>query len=272
MTAKTQYTLDATLRVDQGKGASRRLRRTEDRVPAILYGGKETPSLISLDHKKVMHALENPKVFSHLLTLNLAGEKQQVVLKDIQRNHHKKGVLHIDFLRVKPTDILVMKVPLVFIGDSEAPGVKDGGGIISHQMNDIEIRCQAQHLPESITVDISKMELDQTLHISNLKFPSGVESLVLSHGPEHDHPVVSLHLPRVLIEEEPIVLPEAEEGAETPAAGTGATGAKGTASATGKGAAGAKPAGGAGAKGAPAGKGAAAAPAAKGADKGKGKK
>jgi len=264
MTAKALYTLDATLRVDQGKGASRRLRRTEDRVPAILYGGKEAPTAISLDHKKVMHTLENPKVFAHLLTLNLNGETQQVVLKAIQRHHYKKGVMHIDFLRVKPTDVLVMKVPLIFVGGLEAPGVKDAGGVINHQMNDIEVRCQAQNLPESITVDISKMELDQTLHISHLKFPTGVESQVLSHGPEHDHPVVSVHLPRALIEE--VEAPVTEEGDATGAAAatTGKAGANAGAAA-GKGAA-------ANGKGqAPAGK--TAAPASKGAaDKGKGKK
>lgn len=248
MSAKTLYTLDATARVDQGKGASRRLRRTEDRVPAILYGGKEPAAIISLDHKKVMHALENPKIYSHLLTLNVDGAAQQVVLKAIQRHHHKKGVLHIDFFRVKPTDVLVMKVPLIFIGGEEAPGVKDAEGIISHQMNDIEIRCQAKDLPESISVDISRLELDQTLHISHLKFPKGVESVVLSHGAEHDHPVVSIHLPRTTVEEEPVVATEtAEEGSEVPAT-TAAKGApattKGAAPAATKGAPAAKPAAG----------------------------
>ncbi len=261
MTAKTVYALDATVRVDQGKGASRRLRRAEDRVPAILYGGKEAPTTISLDHKKVMHALENPKIFSHLLTLTLDGNKQQVVIKAIQRHHHKKGVLHMDFLRVKPTDVLVMKVPLIFIGGLDAPGVKDGGGIISHQMNDIEIRCQAKNLPESITVDISKMELDDALHISHLKFPEGVESVVLSHGTEHDHPVVSIHLPRVA--EEPVESAQTEEAAAT----TAPAGGKAAAATAAKPAAASK-------AGAPAaGKAAPAAPAVKGAaDKGKGKK
>lgn len=251
MTAKALYTFDATIRVDQGKGASRRLRRSEDRVPAILYGGKEAPTTISLDHKKVMHTLENPKVFSHLLTLNLDGEKQQVVLKAIQRQHSKKGVLHIDFLRVKPTDILVMKVPLLFVGGSESPAVKDEGGIISHHMNDIEVRCQAKDLPESIEVDISKLVMDETLHISHLKFPKGVESSVLSHGPEHDHPVVSVHLPRAALEE-----PLATEAVEGAAAAVPASGGK----AAGKTAA------------APAGKGAPAAAAKGSADKGKAKK
>lgn len=263
MTAKALYTLDATVRVGQGKGASRRLRRMEDRVPAILYGGKEAPTIISLDHKKVMHALENPKIFSNLLTLNLDGNQEQVVFKAIQRHHHKKGVLHIDFLRVKPTDVLVMKVPIIFVGAEQAPGVKDGGGIVNHQMNDIEIRCQAKNLPESITVDVSQMELDQTIHISHLKFPAGVESVVLSHGPEHDHPVVSVHLPKVIVEEEPVVATETtEEGAEGTAAAPGAAGGAASAKAPAASAKGAQPA--------PAGKGAQGASQDK--DKGKGKK
>lgn len=239
MTAKTNYSLDATLRVDQGKGASRRLRRSEDRVPAILYGGKEAPTNISLDHKKVMHTLENPKVFSHLLTLNLDGTKQQVVLKDVQRHHSKKGVMHMDFFRVKPTDVLVMRVPLHFTGAAEAPGVKDSAGVVNHQMNDIEIRCQAKDLPEQIEVDISKLALDETLHISNLKFPKGVESVVLSHGPEHDHPVVSIHLPRAILEEPVAVVETEETTAAAPAAAAkgGAAPAKGAAPAGGKAAA-----------------------------------
>lgn len=245
MSAKTLYSLDATARVDQGKGASRRLRRMEDRVPAILYGGKEPPAIISLDHKKVMHALENPKIYSHLLTLNLDGTAEQVVLKAIQRHHHKKGVLHIDFFRVKPTDVLVMKVPLIFVGGQEAPGVKDAQGVVNHQMNDIEIRCQAKDLPESISVDISKMELDQTLHISHLKFPKGVESVVLSHGTEHDHPVVSIHLPRTLVEEEPVVATEtAEAGTETKTPATSTSAPAKTAPATKGAAPAAKPAAG----------------------------
>lgn len=202
MSVKAKYALDATIRVDQGKGASRRLRRLQDQVPGILYGGGEAPQPIALDHKKVRHALENPGFYTHLLTLNLEGNKQQVILKALQRHPAKKAILHMDFLRVKPTDSIVMRIPLHFVGVANCLAVKNEGAIVNHQMNDLEIRCQVKDLPEFIEVDISQMTLDQTLHLSDLKLPKGAESVALSHGPEHDHPVVSVHLPRAIVEEE----------------------------------------------------------------------
>ncbi len=217
MSAKHAYALEAELREGNGKAASRRLRRQQDRIPAILYGGGEAPTRISLDHKKVMHILENDGVFSHLLTLNLPQDTQQVVLKAVQRHHFKKAIFHLDFMRVKGTDIITMKIPLHFLGEAEAPGVL-AGGVVNHRLIDIEVKCQANALPESIEVDISKMELDQTLHISDLKLPKNVESLALSHGVEHDHAVVSIHMPRVIVEEEtPVAAPEAAAPVEATA-------------------------------------------------------
>lgn len=225
MSTKTKaiYELDAELRTAQGKGASRRLRRLEDRVPAIVYGGKDqSPTTISLDQKKVMHALANPGFYSHILTLNVAGKKQQVLLKDLQRHHFKKAIMHMDFFRVNPTDVIVMRIPLHFNGADVAPGI-EAGGIVNHRLSELEVRCQVQHLPTFIEVDISKLEMDQTLHISDLKLPKGVESVALSHGPEHDHPVVAIHLPKVIVEETPVVeAEETEEGtAETATAAAG---------------------------------------------------
>ncbi len=204
MTAKAIFELNAELRHDQGKGASRRLRRAQNKVPAILYGGNEAPLAITLDHKKVLHALENQAFYSHVLTLNIAGHKQQAVLKDLQRHHFKKAIFHMDFQRVKATDHIQMHVPLHFLGEANCPGVK-AGGIVSHRLIDVEIRCLTSALPEYIEVDLSKMALDQTLHLSNLKLPKGVELVAFSHGhaPEHDYAVASIHLPRRSIEEEP---------------------------------------------------------------------
>src|SRR4051812_7569068 len=127
MTTKAIFELNAEVRHEQGKGASRRLRRTQDQVPAILYGGKEPPQNIALDQKKVMHALENPAFFSHILGLNIAGKKQQAVLKDVQRHPFKKALLHLDFQRVSASDHIHMHVPLRFEGDANCPGVKAGG-------------------------------------------------------------------------------------------------------------------------------------------------
>jgi large subunit ribosomal protein L25 len=217
MTAKTTYQLDAVFRETQGKGASRRLRRMEDKVPAILYGGNEDPIKIALDQKKMMHALENPGFYSHILTLHLPNKKQQVLLKDLQRHHYKKSLLHIDFLRVSPNDVIHMRVPIHFSGATEAPGVVDGSGIVLHRMNDLDVKCQVKDLPEAIEIDLSKMQLDQTLHISDLKLPKGVESVALSHGPDHDLAVVSIHLPRAAVEETEETATEAAAETAAPA-------------------------------------------------------
>ena len=210
MTATAIFELTAELRHDQGKGASRRLRRLQDRIPAILYGGPEAPVAITLDHKKFMHALEHKAFYSHILTLDIAGKKQPAVLKALQRHHYKKSIFHADFLRISATDKINMRVPLQFIGDANCPGVK-AGGIVSHRAIDVEVRCLARDLPEYITLDLSSMELDQTLHLSDLKLPKGVEILQLSHGDgtEHDHAVVSIHMPRrAELEETPATVAE----------------------------------------------------------------
>lgn len=209
--AKHKFELDAELRTEQGKGASRRLRRMQDRVPAILYGGEETPAKISLDHKKVMHALENQAFYSHILTLNLSGKKQQAVLKDVQRHHYKKAIFHLDFQRVSATHPIHMKVPIHFMAEAVCPGVK-AGGLVNHRMVDLEVRCLAKDLPEFIEIDLSNLELDQILHLSDVKLPKGVELVALLQGKEHDYPVVSIHLPRRSAEdEETAAAPEANK-------------------------------------------------------------
>lgn len=212
MTAAAVFEYHAELRHDQGKGASRRLRRTQDKIPAILYGGGEPPMALILDHKKILHALENKAFYSHILTLNIAGKKQQVVLKDLQRHHFKKAIFHMDFLRVKATDHINMHIPLNFVGAENSPGVK-AGGIVNHGRIDVEVRCLASALPESITVDLSALDLDQSIHLSQLKLPKGVEIAAFLHGhaEEHDVAVVSIHLPRFV---EEVVAP-VEEVIET---------------------------------------------------------
>ena len=217
MTAKAIFELNAELRHDQGKGASRRLRRAHDKIPAILYGGGEAPQAITLDHKKIMHALENQAFYSHILTINIDGKKQQAVLKDLQRHHFKKAIFHMDFLRVNATDLINMHVPIHFIGEASCPGVK-AGGIVNHRMIDLEIRCLASALPEYIEVDISKMALDESIHLSQIKVPKGVQIVALSHGQgsEYDHAVVSIHVPkRAIVEEEiPTITAEATKTTE----------------------------------------------------------
>lgn len=204
MSANAIFELTAEPRGEQrGKGANRRLRRLEDKIPAILYGGNQAPLPLVLDHKKVLHALEHEAFYSHLLTLHIGTKKEQVLLKALQRHHHKNSVLHMDFQRVKSTDKINVRVPLHFINEAQSPGVK-AGGIVSHRMIDVEVRCQANALPEFINVDLAEIALDQTVHLSDLKLPKGSEVVALirhEKGSDHDHAVVSVHLPRRAVEE-----------------------------------------------------------------------
>lgn len=188
------FEIPAESRSDQGKGASRRLRRLADKVPGIVYGGGKEPKQIMVNHNYLLKALEHEAFYSHILTVTIDGKTEKAVLKDLQRHPFKPRILHFDLLRVNPKDPITMRVPLHFVGDSVAPGVKVGGGQVAHLINDVEIRCLPGDLPEFIEVDMSKVELDQTVHLSDLKLPKGVELLALLHN--DDLPVASIHLPR----------------------------------------------------------------------------
>ena len=188
--------LEAESRTDKGKGASRRLRREEKKIPAIVYGGDKDPAPLLLQQNIVLKALEDEAVFSSVFGLKVGGKQEKVILKDIQRHPYKPIVLHMDFQRVSGKDVLVRMVPLHFINEEKAPGVKDGG-IVTHSANQIEIKCQAKDLPEFIEVDIAQLEMDGVLHLTDLTLPKGVE---FAHDPsegDHDQAVVSIHEPRV---------------------------------------------------------------------------
>lgn len=207
-----KFELEAEVRSDIGKGASRRLRHA-NKVPAVVYGAGQTPVSLTLDHNKVLNALEHEAFYSHILTLKINNKNEQVVLKDVQRDPANPRVNHIDFQRVKADQKLHMHVPLHFVGDEKAPGVSEGG-VVYHAMSDVEIACLPANLPEFLEVDTSKMKLDDTLHLSDIKLPKGVELVALSHGVEgHDLPVVSIHKPRA-IEEVAVEATEGEESAE----------------------------------------------------------
>ncbi len=187
------FEFEAQTRDDLGKGASRRLRR-EDKVLGVVYGGGQAATSIMLEQRFVAKALENEAVYTHILKLKVNGTTQKVVLRDLQRHPYKtNAILHIDFLRVNETDMLNMHIPLNFVGAEECPGVLNGG-ILNHLVSDVEIRCQAGKLPEHIDVDVSKLELDGSIHLSELEIPAGVELVMLTQG--HDLSVVGVHLPR----------------------------------------------------------------------------
>lgn len=190
------YTLEATVRSDKGTGASRRLRHA-DQVPAILYGSEKEPVSLALAHNKVWLAQENEGFYSHILTLNIDGQAQEVILKDVQRHPWKAQILHLDFQRVDADHKLHTNVPLHFIGE-EAAAKK--GGSVSHTVTELEVTCLPKDLPEFIEVDVAALEVGQTLHISDLTLPAGVTSVELSKS--HDNAVVTLHAPKGAAEEE----------------------------------------------------------------------
>ncbi len=192
--------LEAEARSDVGRGASRRLRRLENKIPAIIYGGTKKPTNVHLTQNKIFKALENEAIFSSVITINVDGKKEQVILKDMQRHPYKPIILHMDFQRVSDKDVLIRHVPLHFTHEESAPGIK-AGGIISHTLTQIEIRCQAKHLPEFIEVDMSKIELNDVVHLADLKLPKNTELTVDVTDGDHNLPVVSIHLPKVVVEE-----------------------------------------------------------------------
>ncbi|HEX9853264.1 MAG TPA: 50S ribosomal protein L25/general stress protein Ctc, partial [Woeseiaceae bacterium] len=175
---KQEFNLIAEFRDDQGKGASRRLRR-EGKVPAILYGAGREPRLLAFEHSKVMHQLQNESFYSSILTIMVGDKTQDVIVKDIQRHPAKPQILHMDFQRIVADQKIRMNVPLHFIGEDVAIGVKVGGGKVSHLMTDVEVTCLPKDLPEYFEVDVSGLDIDDMLYLSDIKVPAGVEIIEL---------------------------------------------------------------------------------------------
>lgn len=189
------FQIDAVSRSEEGKGASRRLRRS-GMVPGIVYGGDKEPEMIATKQNELGQHLEHEAFYSHVLRVKIGDVAQKVVLKDLQRHPSKPFILHFDLMRVADTDRIKMHVPLHFIGEEKSVGVKQQGGNVSHHMSDIEIVCEAQSLPEFIEVDVSAMEVGDVLHLSQLNLPEGVEILLLQQGEDHDYVVVTMHGPK----------------------------------------------------------------------------
>lgn len=207
MASKGKFELEAAVRHEMGKGASRRLRRDE-KVPGVVYGGGKDAVPLTFEHKHVAKALENESFYSRILHLRTGSDSERVILKDVQRHPFKPRIAHVDFQRVRSDEKLHMHIPLHFTNADKAPGAK-AGGLISHIMSDVEVSCLPDDLPEYIEIDIAEMELNQIIHLSDIKLPKGVEIIALTH--DDDKPVVSIHMPRV--EEEPV-----EEPTEAPVA------------------------------------------------------
>jgi large subunit ribosomal protein L25 len=207
------FELNAEPRTDTGKGASRRLRHA-GKIPAIMYGGNKDPEALTLNHNEVIRNLEHEAFYSHILTIKVGGSETRAVLRDLQRHPSKPFVQHMDLQRVSETEKIRMHVPLHFLGEEVAPGVK-AGGMVSHEIIEVEVECLPKDLPEYIEVDISGMDVGDSLHLSDLAIPGGVDLLELARGEGHDLGVVSIHAKRGTEEVEEEAAPEAAaEGGE----------------------------------------------------------
>ena len=216
------HTIIAEMRDVQGTGASRRLRHA-GKVPAILYGAGKDTAMLSLSHNSLYHNLEDESFHSSILTVEIDGKKEKAILRDVQMHAFKQLIMHIDLQRISAKDKIHMNVPLHFTGGEEAPGVKVESGIVSHLITELDIVCLPADLPEFISIDISGLNLGDSVHLSEVTLPDGVESTALSHGGD-DLAVVTVVAVRGTTEEEEEEAAEAEgeeageEGSDTEAA------------------------------------------------------
>ncbi len=165
--------------------------RRQGKVPAVIYGGHVEPQMLMLSHNEVVKHLEHEAVYSHVLDININGKTEKAILKGVQRNPAKFQIMHLDFLRVSMSEAIKVHVPLHFVNESTSVGGKKGG-ISTHSMVDVEVTCLPSNLPEYIEVNLANLDIGETIHLSDLVLPSGVEIVALHQGPEHDLPVVSM--------------------------------------------------------------------------------
>ncbi|SRR5690554_688170 len=215
----SDYILNAVTRTDEGKGASRRLRRANG-VPAIVYGGKagandRKPTSITLKTNELVKALEDEAFYNSIITINVDGKDEQVILQDLQRHPAKNIIWHADFLRVSKTSRIKAHIPVHIENEDSCVGVKIGGGIISRHLASVDVFCNAGDLPESISVDVAALEVGESLYLTDLVMPKGVELVDLAHGAdaERNDAVVSVVAPRTASVEEESEAAEGEEGA-----------------------------------------------------------
>jgi len=215
----TDFVLHAEQRAEQGKGASRRLRHA-GKLPAIVYGAGKAPASIILQHNEVLRHLEEETFYSQVLTVDLDGAREKVVLRDLQRHPAKQLVLHMDLQRINEKEEIRVVVPIHFVNEDTCPGVKLSGQV-SHQMVEVDISCLPKDLPEFLEIDMAEMQVGDTLHLSDLKVPEGVQLSILAQEGENDPAVVSIHAARTQESEEELEVgaeaSEGESGAESEA-------------------------------------------------------
>ncbi len=211
-----EFDLIADFREDQGKGASRRLRR-EGKVPAIIYGAGRPPRSITFEHNKVVQQLENESFYSSILNVKVGEKSQAAILKDVQRHPAKRLIMHIDLQRVVEDQAIKMNVPIHYLGEQDAVGVRESGGTVTKRVNDVEVTCLPKDLPEYLELDISHLGLDEMMYLTDIKVPEGVEIVGLAQAEEEQaQPIVSIHVihEEIIEEEVPEEELEAVEGEE----------------------------------------------------------
>ena len=211
----TEHKIAAAVRGDEGKGASRRLRRA-GQIPAIVYGGQAEPQSVQLEHEKTWLASQNEWFYSSILTLDVDGKAEQVLLRDMQRHPFKQLIMHLDFQRVDAKQAIKVAVPLHFLNADKSPAGKASDVVITHKLNEVNVSCLPKDLPEFIEVDLGELTVGTIVHLSELKLPAGVEIPALKLGKEHDVAVVVARHGRQ----------EAEESAEAPEASADVPAAK----------------------------------------------
>ena len=190
---KISYTIGADFRDTQGKGASRRLRRS-GKVPAILYGGHRDPRNLILDQQNLLTMISDAKFYSTIVQLKVGDETQAAIIKDIQMHPARNVVVHVDLQRVLENEKIRIHVPIHFLNENTSPGVKQEGGIVSHMRADVEISCLPKDLPEFLELDAGEMKLNDTKFLTDLKLPPGIAIPELTHG--RNSPVISIHADR----------------------------------------------------------------------------
>ena len=209
---RISFSFSAEPREAQGKGASRRLRRT-NKVPAILYGGHAEAESLALEHHKLLTVVADERFYSSIVQLKIGERTQEAIVKDVQMHPAKNQIVHVDLQRVTENEPIRLHVPIHFAGEAGSPGVKTQGGVVSHMLTDVEIICLPKDLPEYLELDLSQMNINDTKFLADIPLPSGV---TIPHLAYRNAPVVSIHNPRVA-EVEPVA-----EAAAAPAEGAAA--------------------------------------------------
>jgi large subunit ribosomal protein L25 len=196
------HEIKAQSRKDEGKGASRRLRRASF-VPAVVYGAGQAPESIQIEHNTILLAAKNEWFFSSVLDLNVDGKVQKVLVRDWQKHPFKQLMMHMDFLRVDEKAAIRVSVPLHFLNKEKSAAAKTSGVVISHNLTEVEITCLPKDLPEAIELDLADLKPGDIIHLSQLKLPKNVELVALHGGEGHDTPVVTANVMQEEAEEAP---------------------------------------------------------------------